>query len=306
MKYRYLWAAVVSFSLAASTSFVMLDTFVLPKSLTAVTTASGTAASSLESTSSSTTENTGNADPVITDNSYQSDQMTITIKETRVENTKVFLADITVSDPSLLKAALAQDTYGRNIKEKTSVQAANHNAVLAINGDYYGFRNSGYVIRNGTLYRDTASEDSEQEDLMIDQNGDFSIIKESEVTAAQLVEENAQQVFSFGPALVIDGETAVSAGEEVGQATNSNPRTAIGQIGKNHYLVVVSEGRTSDSEGLSLDQLATVLKDNGVTTGYNLDGGGSTTLYFNEKVLNETVGGRGESERSVSDIVYFG
>lgn len=41
-------------------------------------------------------------------------------------------------------------------------------------------------------------------------------------------------------------------------------------------------------------------------TAYNLDGGGSSTLYFNGEALNETVGGQGESERSVSDIVTIG
>jgi len=57
---------------------------------------------------------------------------------------------------------------------------------------------------------------------------------------------------------------------------------------------------------LSLSELATVLKNHGAKTAYNLDGGGSTTLYFNGKVINQTVGGSGNSERSVSDIVFIG
>ena len=73
-----------------------------------------------------------------------------------------------------------------------------------------------------------------------------------------------------------------------------------------HYVVVVSDGRTGDNEGLSLYELAQVLVDNGATFAYNLDGGGSTTLYFDGKVVNNPTSGNIGGERSVSDIVYFG
>ncbi|HPG19861.1 MAG TPA: phosphodiester glycosidase family protein, partial [Flexilinea sp.] len=67
------------------------------------------------------------------------------------------------------------------------------------------------------------------------------------------------------------------------------------------------DGRTSDSTGLTLYQLATFMQGLGVTTAYNLDGGGSTTMYFNGTVINNpTTNGNKISERSVSDIVYIG
>lgn len=112
---------------------------------------------------------------------------------------------------------------------------------------------------------------------------------------------------AFGPALVENGEIAVGTNEEVGQAMTSNPRTAIGIIDENHYIIVVSDGRTSESKGLSLYQMAEVMKSYGVKTAYNLDGGGSSTLYFNSQVINNpTTGGNKISERAVSDIVYIG
>ena len=82
----------------------------------------------------------------------------------------------------------------------------------------------------------------------------------------------------------------------------SNPRTAIGIIDENHYIIVVSDGRTSESQGLSLYQL----KSYGVKTAYNLDGGGSSTLYFNGQVMNKPTTNGTISERAVSDIVYIG
>jgi exopolysaccharide biosynthesis protein len=93
----------------------------------------------------------------------------------------------------------------------------------------------------------------------------------------------------------------------VGKAKASNPRTAIGVIDNLHYLFVVSDGRTSASEGLSLYQLANFMQSLNVKTAYNLDGGGSSTMYFNGTVINNpTTSGRHISERSVSDIVYIG
>lgn len=284
--------------LVSADSYVLLKAFVLPSAETVVVAAQST------TDSESTTASTASTEAVITDTSYSDENIQISIEETVVDDTTVYVVDIQVSDPSYLQTALAQNTYGRNIKEETSTIAEENQAILAINGDFYGFRSSGYVIRNGVLYRETGSED--QEDLVIDSNGDFSIINESEVTAQELLDNGAQQVLSFGPALIEESEVVVDTSDEVGQSKSSNPRTAIGQIGENHYVMIVSEGRTDDSVGLTLYQLAEVFQDLGATTAYNLDGGGSSTLYFNGEVVNTTVGGQGSSERSVSDIVYIG
>lgn len=177
-------------------------------------------------------------------------------------------------------------------------------AILAINGDYYGVRQKGYVIKDGVVYRNTPN--SNQEDLVIYKDGSMEIINESDVSAEELISKGAKDVFSFGPGLVDDNKVIVSEGEEVGKAMASNPRTAIGYIDKGHYVFVVSDGRTSESEGLSLYELATFMKSIGVSKAYNLDGGGSSTLVFNGNIINNpTTNGR-ISERSVSDIVYIG
>lgn len=93
----------------------------------------------------------------------------------------------------------------------------------------------------------------------------------------------------------------------MGKAKTSNPRTAIGIIDALHYVFVVSDGRTSESEGLSLYELAAFMQSLGADIAYNLDGGGSSTMYFNGEVVNNpTTNGRSIKERSVSDIVYIG
>ncbi len=158
------------------------------------------------------------------------------------------------------------------------------------------------MIRNGVLYRNSG----DGEALCIDSAGNFAIVGESGADAKELINQGVLQAFSFGPALIKNGVVHVTANSEVGQSMASNPRTAVGQISALHYLFVVSDGRTSESAGLSLLELAQIMKDLGCVTAYNLDGGGSSTLWFNGEIVNHPANGRSESERSVSDIVYIG
>ncbi len=256
-------------------------------------------------TSADTNINTNNIIAKVSDSSYEDNNIKITIKEYYEYDTKIYVADVYLKSSEYLKTAFAKNSYGKNVTAKTSEIAESCNAILAINGDYYGVRESGYVIRNGVIYRSTPSKN--QEDLVIYQDGSFEIINESEISAEELLKKGAYQVFSFGPGLVENSEISVSQNEEVGKAMASNPRTAIGYLSDNHYVLVVSDGRTSESKGLSLYQLAIFMKSLGVKTAYNLDGGGSSSMVFQGKVINNpTTNGKNISERSVSDIVYIG
>ena len=172
-------------------------------------------------------------------------------------------------------------------------------------GDYYAVQEYGYVLKNGVVYR--SSPKSGQQDLVIYEDGSWEFISEDEVSLDTLVKKGAYNILAFGPALIEDGEVVVSLTDEVGKAMASNPRTAIGKISDNHYVFVVSDGRTSESEGLSLYELATFMEELGVVEAYNLDGGGSSTMYFNGEIVNNpTTSGRSTNERKVSDIVYVG
>ncbi|KJU98046.1 phosphodiester glycosidase family protein [Streptococcus gordonii] len=295
LKKSYVYASLFGLLLTASFGYSMLKTFVLSESITTVK------ANTTSSSASTTATNVSTSDT-----SYSDDNISITLTEKTVSNTQVYIADITVSSAEYLKTALAQNTYGTNVTAKTSVTAANNNAILAVNGDYYGANSTGYVIRNGVVYRDTVREDSSNGDLAIYKDGSFKIIYEDEISADQLVKDGVVNLLAFGPSLVENGEIVVDTNSEVGQSMASNPRTAIGIIDENHYIIVVSDGRTSESQGLSLYELAEVMKSYGVKTAYNLDGGGSSTLYFNGKVINKPTTNGNISERAVSDIVYIG
>lgn len=307
LKKPFAYATIFGMLLTGGFTYSMLKTFVISEAISTVSASNTTTSSQNTTTVSSSTAATTATNVSTTDTSYSDDNIQINLETITTNNTTVYVADIQVSSAEYLKTALAQNTYGTNITAKTSETAVANNAILAINGDYYGTNSTGYVIKNGILYRDTVRDNASYGDLAIYADGSFEIVYEDEVTAQELIDQGVVNLLAFGPALVENGEIVVDTSTEVGRTMASNPRTAIGIIDENHYIIVVADGRTTESEGLSLYQMAEIMKEYGATTAYNLDGGGSSTLYFNGQVINNpTTNGNTISERAVSDIVYIG
>ncbi len=158
------WSILFGIGLTALTVFMILDTFVIPESELAVTEedsrfAEITALQEENEALSETVnepeaeETTETKEASKADETPESEEVSaspqITLATYRVNDTDIYVADIVFDSVESLKTAFAQDTYGRKITDKTSRIAENKNAVLAINGDYYGARERGYVIRNG-------------------------------------------------------------------------------------------------------------------------------------------------------------
>ena len=336
IKRNLITAIILSVSLVSYTAYVLLDTFAIPRVYKVVENTSSVNyrydSEDKEQTSESTQKvymnkvakkgigiqskdsdikssktsksNSTKSTAQSSDTTYKTDDTSITLSTYREYDTNIYVAEVELSKNAQIETAFAQNSYGKNVTATTSSMAESSAAILAINGDYYGARDNGYVIRDGIIYRSSAKAD--QEDLVIYKDGSMKIINESEVSAQELVDDGAITVLSFGPALVEDGKVSVSQNDEVGKAMASNPRTAIAITEDNHYLFIVSDGRTDESEGLSLYELATFAASLGAKTVYNLDGGGSSTMYFNGKVVNNpTTNGWDISERGVSDIVYI-
>ena len=287
----------------------------------------------------------------------------ITTHRDNADTTTYYVADIRLKSLGYMKTALAEDRYGMHIKERTSDICKRKKGILAINGDTYGEQEGGFVVRNGRALQSTKNLDrmrnttKKAEDLVIRNDGTFSIIDENstnlvihEVSAATKEEEekkrgtvfdlldsngtqigdqtNIWQIFCFGPALVNNNQVIVNENEEVGTAMsgNRNQRCAIGIIAPRHYVFVVSDGRSDESSGLSLKTLGEIMKDLHCQCAYNLDGGGSATMYLDDgtgnanglghlvnKPTQDLTGGYGHGgggttigQREVSDIVYIG
>ncbi|GAB7036943.1 MULTISPECIES: phosphodiester glycosidase family protein [Catenuloplanes] len=236
---------------------------------------------------------------------YTSDTAAITIETVDTGSVRYFVADVTVTDATIVRAAFANDQFGENIIANPSEIAAGAGAILAINGDYYGFRDTGIVIRNGVAFRDRGA----RQGLAIHTDGSARLYDETATTADALLADGVWHTLSFGPGLVENG--AVLAGiDSVEIDTNvgnhsvqgNQPRTGIGLVDANHWLFVVVDGRSDASAGLTMSGFARVFADRGASVAYNLDGGGSTAMIFDGGLVNDPLG-RGQ-ERGTSDILY--
>ncbi|MFT4029445.1 MAG: phosphodiester glycosidase family protein [Protaetiibacter sp.] len=246
----------------------------------------------------------------LSSDSYESDDASITITKvtTGSGNSTVtyYVAEVTLSEATVLRSAFADDSFGTNITQTTSEIAEAHGAVFAINGDYYGFRDTGIEIRNGVIYRD----EGVREGLAFYTDGHVEVYDETATSAQELLDAGVWNTLSFGPAIVLDGEVAEGIDEAEVDTNFGNhsiqgtqPRTAVGVIDDNHLVFVVVDGRQKGySAGATLEQLADIMISLGATTAYNLDGGGSSTMYFGGEVINSPSGG---DERGTSDILYI-
>ena len=250
------------------------------------------------------------ADGVYSSTGYTSSTTTLEITRSATGSGATALAwyaaDITVSDARLIRSAFAEDDFGRNITEMPSAIAERAGAVLAINGDYYGFRDTGIVIRNGIAYRDEPA----RKGLCFFADGRIAVYDETATTADQLIADGAWNTLSFGPAVLVDGVVPDGI-EDVEVDTNignhsiqgEQPRTAIGVIGENHLVMLVVDGRSEGySRGVGLPELGEILLGLGCTSGYNLDGGGSSVMLLDGEMVSNPLG-RGQ-ERATSDILY--
>jgi exopolysaccharide biosynthesis protein len=250
------------------------------------------------------------ADGVATATTYTSSTASVAVTKvaTGTGNSAVtyFVADVRVSDATIVRSAFANDEFGTNIVADTSDIAADAGAVLAINGDYYGFRDTGIVIRDGVAFRDAGA----RQGLAFYTDGTARLYDETRTSADELVKAGVWNTLSFGPGIVENG-AVVGGIDEVEVDTNvgnhsiqgNQPRTGVGYIDTNHLLFIVVDGRsTGYSRGVTMTEFAQIFVDHGARLAYNIDGGGSSTMVFNATLVNNPLG-KGD-ERGTSDILY--
>ena len=260
-----------------------------------------------------------------TETGYEDSTLSVRIETGRFEDRcDYWTADIVIKDPSQLRTSAAAKVGFLSKGTKDGVElCARINAVVGLNGDFvhgtekYDF---GYVIRQGVLYRnnlDTAGKwNSHLMDLLlIDEDGDFHIIRRAEAGAVKDMKiegKRIMQAFTFGPALIIDGEKIDDFGGAESwinmDAGGPKQRIAFCQTGELHYKVVCCSGPYTNTRtkakntGLTLAEFASLVAEQDVQTAYNLDGGDSVLLYFNGRIVNEKPN---QGTRKLQDVIYF-
>ena len=228
---------------------------------------------------------------VETENSYSSPDLSITVNEVNEGNLTYYVADIYVRDITCFRTALANNTYGSGFRDSITGMAALNNALLAVNGDYYGNTSEGVVIRNGVIYRANATN---CDVCVLYYDGTMKVMPGSSFSVEEAVEDGAWQAWTFGPALLDTDGSTISSFSSTGRIISANPRTAIGYYEPGHYCLVVVDGR-GESAGITLPQLSRLFYDLGCTAAYNLDGGNSSIMVWGDEIINNPSGGGRES-----------
>lgn len=228
---------------------------------------------------------------------YRGPNANVSITEQRIKGAKVYIADIYVRDISCLQSAFGKDTFGKGYADWPWTIAERKNAVVTINGDFYGTRDNGVVIRNGVLYRD--DESLSRDVCVLYWDGTMECFGPKEFDTQREMDRGAYQAWNFGPMLLDqNGEikTEYNASKKVHDV---NPRAAIGYAEPGHYYMVVADGRSSSSVGLSLNSLSNLFAELGCKAAYNMDGGQTAVMVCGSEVINDQVG----DGRQCSDFV---
>lgn len=232
------------------------------------------------------------------DNSYQSANVNVTFKRKYFDELKsrIYVVDIYVADITCLRTAFGEEKYGRGNKEWITKVAKRLNSIATMNGDYYGSRNYGVVVRNGTLYRDKKNT---RDVAVLYWDGRFETIPPETFDAMTAMENGAYQCWHFGPRLLDDYGHAMTKFNCDDFMLKRQPRSAFGYFEPGHYCFVVVDGRHQESWGIKMTDLSAVMEKLGCTAGYNLDGGQTSLLANRTKLINRPSGGG----RSASDYI---
>ena len=213
-----------------------------------------------------------------------------------------YMAKVRLHNSEALKMVLAGDRV-KSRGETTSAAARRTGAVLAVNAGGF-FAHEGALVPLGTTVVDGkilsfSSPDSNLSFIGFNRNG--QLVGGKVDTKEELLALDVLHGCSFLPTLLKGGEKQTIPAD---WANTRQPRTLIGHFVNNDLLFVVIDGRQKGwSNGVTLEEAQEKLLEFKVRDAYNLDGGGSSTFYYDGKVLNHPSDGK--ERRVVSNIVIL-
>lgn len=209
--------------------------------------------------------------------------------------------------------------FGYDKKEliKTSAFAKKYNATTVINGTFFDMKNGGSVdflkvndtIINVTRLDKNNKRNFHQEAAVVINDQQIAIKKwdGSDIWENSLSDKN---VMVSGPLLILNDKTEQLDSISFNKARH--PRSAIGIRPDGSVLLLTVDGRQSQSAGMSLFELAKIMRWLGCSSAINLDGGGSTALwakgYGENGVVNHPSDNKKwdhEGERKVANVIFI-
>ena len=214
------------------------------------------------------------------------------------------MAEVKLAHGSQLRRKIADDTYGSSVLLYASEMANAVNSVVAINGDFYTFRDLGITVYQRQLYRsDLDSVDT----CFFDTNGNMIFSKAGQfadtAAAEQFIQDN-DILFSvsFGPVLVDNGELLQCDSYPIGEINTEYSRSCIAQKGELHYLLMTINHTMDSRPRATINELGSYIHSKGVDKAYTLDGGQTAEIVMMGGPVNYV---DYNNERLVSDIIYF-
>lgn len=212
--------------------------------------------------------------------------------------------EVKIADGSQLRRTIAGNSYGSSVQLTASEMAKASNAVVAINGDFYGYRKLGITAYQRQLYRNLPEK---VDSCFFTAGGDMLFSHRGELMgegeAEKFIEDN-DVIFAiaFGPILVENGELKETFSYPLGEINKQYSRAAIGQIDKLHYILMTNSFQDYLSSMPTINGAAALIYRTGVKNAYALDGGQTGVLYIDGGPFNHVDFGW---ERLMSDIIYF-
>ncbi len=221
-----------------------------------------------------------------------------------INNSACSFVEVKIAHGSQLRRALSDNTYGSSVYMYPTQMAQNANAVVAINGDFYGHRSCGITIYQRQLYRFNPRT---LESCFFTASGDMIFTHVGELNTEEEVKKFVQDnditfSVSFGPILVENGEKKTTNTYLVGEVDIHYSRAAIGQVDKLHYLLMSINEEGVYKNRVTINQAADLIYAKGVPNAYALDGGQTATIVMNGETFNRPDWG---NERIMTDIIYF-
>ncbi len=238
--------------------------------------------------------------PVITESenyyTYNSSTLNIELRRKSIHGVYYWVAHVRTKNASQLKSALSYGTYG-GTRETTQSAVTSNGGIIGVNGSAFDYATGkpsplGMCIKNGIIYGDYMTSYS----VMAVKNNGTIYTPAQGLMGADLLKAGVKDTYNFGPIILNNGKIQPAWAE-----TNKYyPRTAVGMVKPNDYVLLVTD--TGSYTGLNHWDMANIFLSYGCKYAYNLDGGGSSTLCFNGKVINKLIG---NYQRPCADFLYF-
>lgn len=190
-----------------------------------------------------------------------------------------------VADPQRVFIGTPRDAYNGQPGLSVPEIANRYGAIAAVNGGFFedkggvgdGGTPKGFVFSQGKNM--FGGKNAEYNMMGFNQEG---VLICGKMTGAKAEELGIRDGLTCEPFLVINGEGLDVAGKGGGL----NPRTAVGQRADGAVLLLTVDGRQATSLGASMSDMVDVMLAFGAVNAGNLDGGGSTVLYYDKQIRN--------------------